>query len=195
MTVDHPIDPVEDKFWAYVRGELDEPVFESWLYGATDLDVVFGTEDYLSIVGCDFSNDSARARGERMYKARDIVSRRFPRECACLSVLRSETRGDVPWVAKVYAETLALRTPWIELLRCRCCGTHWLAGNDTIDDVYHLLRLSTEVVANIVTHDRWPTEFNDRASLWPDNKWLNAFGFDSLDAWRAKNDRSQIRAR
>jgi hypothetical protein len=191
--MDRPIDPVEDKFWAYVRGELDEPAFEAWVYAAPDLEIVLGPEDYLSVAACDFSDASRRARYERVEKVRDIVARRFPRSCVCLSVARSGWHGmnGPKCLVATHAETLARRTPWIDLLQCRDCGTFWLVGTDTVDDAYYVQRLSTEAAADIVAHDHWPTDMDTRANLWPDVKWLKAFGYDSLDAWRAAHDPSR----
>jgi len=193
MTIDRPIDPIEDKFWAYVHGELDEPAFEAWIYTAPDLDFVLGPENYLSLAESDFRDVSPRARWERIDNARRIVTQRFPRGCVCLSQPRNfgENLSCPGCSVETRAETLARRTPWIKLAWCRDCGTHWLIGIDTVDDYFDVHRLSAEAATNIVAHDRWPAEFDHRAHLWPDVEWLKAFGFDSLDTWRAANDPSR----
>src|SRR5262249_40614547 len=88
----------------------------------------------------------ADARHERMKKLREIITRRFPRRCVCLSIRSPAKRnlGSEGIPVEVHADVLARRTPWIALLHCRDCGTDWLIGIDTLDDDYYLHRLTPE---------------------------------------------------
>jgi hypothetical protein len=188
----HPIDPIEEMLWAYIRGDIEEAAFEAWLYATPDLDNALGSEDYSALVTSDYRDVSAHARHDRLKKAREVVGRRFPRRCVCLSVPNAAIRNiSGPSIVEAQADVVARRTPWIELAHCRDCGTDWLIGTDSVDDDYYLHRLTAEAASNILAHDRWPAVFDDRAALWPDDKWLKAFEFDSLDAWRAAHDPSR----
>lgn len=193
MVTHRPIDPIEDRFWAYLREEPDASAFEAWLYATPALESVLGTENYLALVECDFRDVSGDARYERTGIMCRIVTQLFPRSCVCLSIpqdFRTSMNSSASEV-EAHANVLARRTPWIKLVHCCDCGIHWLVGTDTVDDHFDLRRVSAEVAADIVARDRWPTEFDDRANLWPDKGWLKAFGFASLDAWRAANDPSR----
>jgi len=193
MVTYRPIDPIEDRFWAYLREEPDASAFEAWLYATPDLESVLGAENYLALIACDFRDVSGDARYQRIEIARRIVTQLFPRSCVCLSTPQNFRTSMYHSASEVEAQAkvLARQTPWIQLIHCCDCGTHWLVGTDTVDDYFDFRRVSAEVAADIVAQDRWPTEFDDWANLWPDKGWLKAFGFDSLDAWRAANDPSR----
>ena len=81
---------------------------------------------------------------------------------------------------------LLRRTPWLELVQCPQCGQHWYAGIDTEDDSYYFCRLS-EQAAEAARKGDWPAVFDDIDALWPDQGWLDAFGFLSLEDWQKRN--------
>ena len=193
MTIYRSIDPIEDKFWTYARGELDESAFEAWLYAAPDLEVALGPENYLAVVGCDFRDVSPGRRHDRIETVRHVVTLLFPRNCVCLSMPQSfqAIMSSPACAVATHAKILVRRTPWIELTHCCDCGTHWLIGTDTVDDYFDVHRVSAEAATCIVADDRWPTELDNSVNLWPDIEWLKAFGFDSIDAWRAAKDPSR----
>jgi hypothetical protein len=62
---------------------------------------------------------------------------------------------------------LARRTPWIELVQCKECATHWLVGTDTVDDDVYLCRVDGETAADIMRDGRWPSVYEDHPHLWP----------------------------
>src|SRR5262249_9082600 len=133
-----------------------------------------GPDDFLAIVSADYRDKSAR--GARIDLARDIVTRRFPRRCVCLptpDVDGQNLMAQIP--LETHLDIIAERTPWIRFGRCRDCGTHWLLGIDTVDDAVLVHRLSTGAVEDIFTHDRWPTVFDNRESLWH-KTWLQQLG-------------------
>jgi hypothetical protein len=189
MIMSAPAGSIEQMLWAYARGDLEEGTFEARLYAIPDLETVLGLEDYLALVTSDYRKVSGGARHDRLKTACDVVSRRFPRRCVCLSVQNDVARDSGPVdPVETHSDMLAQRTPWIKLVHCRDCGTDWLIGVDTRDDWIILHRLSAAEAADILTHDRWPAVFDGRAALWPDDEWLRTDGFASLDAWRAVHD-------
>src|SRR5262245_4514469 len=94
MIMRGPASPIEQTLWAYLRGDLEEGAFESWLYATPDLENRLGSEDYLALLTSDYRDASAHARHDRMKKFREIVARRFPRRCVCLSI-RSPTKRNL----------------------------------------------------------------------------------------------------
>jgi hypothetical protein len=188
-----PVDHIEEMLWSYARGDIEDADFEAWLYASPDLESRLGSENYLALLTSDYRDVSAFARHERVKQLRELVARCFPRHCVCLSIPNSMSLnlGGEGNPVQVHADVLARRTPWIELAHCRDCGTDWLIGTDTVDDNYYLYRLTPEAAANIIADDCWPALFDNRDIFWPDSEWLKAFGFDSLDAWRAAYDPSR----
>jgi hypothetical protein len=65
-------------------------------------------------------------------------------------------------------DILKERNPWLGLACCNVCAQCWYIGTDTVDDEYHLLRLTQEQVTDIVLHDKWPEIFEDFKNVWPD---------------------------
>jgi hypothetical protein len=165
--MDRPMNPIEEMFWSYIRGDLDTAAFEAWVYASPDLEAALGSEDFFAIASCDFQDKSVYNQPKD--KARDIITRHFPRRCECLSipdaVRYSQGSIEMPEVDE-HVDVLAERTPWIRLARCRECGTHWLQGFDS-DDFIFLHRLSPAAVDDILTRDRWPADFDDEPNLWP----------------------------
>ena len=89
---------------------------------------------------------------------------------------------------RVFAEFTILkkRTPWLDLVRCKHCDRHWYIATDTVDDDFHVLLLSQEQVDAILEKGIWPTTFDGWDHVWPDQGWLEAFGYTSIEDWREK---------
>ena len=80
---------------------------------------------------------------------------------ACLCVTWSDRQResfDRDLVERLEAEFLTERTrnPWLELRRCRLCGQHWYAANDTVDDDWYFLRLTPPQLAAIAEAEARP---------------------------------------
>jgi Tetratricopeptide repeat len=167
--MDRPVDKIEEMFWTYIRGDLDEAAFEAWVYASPDLETVLGAEDFLAIASCDYRDKSGLARRARADVARDVVTRHFPRRCVCFSApnIDKQNLGADAIPLEDHVDIVAQRNPSIRLVRCRECGTHWLMGYDTVDDNLHLHRLPREAVDGILTRDRWPSDFDHQPNLWP----------------------------
>jgi hypothetical protein len=140
------------------------------VYASPDLEVVLGSEDFVAIASCDFRDKSGHDQPKD--KARDIMTLHFPRRCECLSIPNVGWQTDHPEnpASDLHenVDVLAERTPWVRLARCRECGTHWLQGFDSVDDIILLHRLSPAAVDDILTRERWPTDFDDEPDLWPE---------------------------
>jgi hypothetical protein len=184
-----PIHPVEDLLWRYVREDLAEGSFEQRVYADDGLAAVLGDDDYVTLAAADYADNRTMARRDRQAVAQAVAERHFPRSCRCLS-WRENERVYVGLEDPLRAgyDILAKRTPWIWLIRCTDCASDWLVGCDTIDDEYLLYRLPAPEIEAILTTDLWPETFADRQTLVPDSAWLKAFGYDSLEAWRAAED-------
>jgi hypothetical protein len=181
------VGPIEKAFWLYIRGELSDADFEAWIYGAPELEQVLGETDWIALISLDFKDESRQARHMRRSAARRLVEAHFARACACQSAPKTFWR-DIGDPLAMKGIVVARRTPWIELRRCEDCGAHWMIGTDTVEDDFGYVSVPPREASLIVSEDRWPADFDDRANLWPDNPWLKAFGYASLEGWRIAND-------
>lgn len=171
---------IEENFWRYVRGELDEAAFEAWVYATPELEATLGWEDFHAVASCDYRDTSGNARFKRTGMARDIVTRCFPRACVCRATpdvyncnLGSEKRP-----LEEHLDIVSQRNPWISFQRCRECGMHWLIGYDTVDDWVFARRLTTDAAQDILIRDRWPTVFDDNPNLWGTNRYEIIRGYE-----------------
>jgi hypothetical protein len=163
-----PIDPIENDLWAYVRGELADEEFENRLYSDLPaLDAAFGESDASDLYSLDFKDPSPRSKFERKQRVECLAAKHFARECNCLGASDAFTRGDFSFRLFPRATVLAKRTPWISLERCEACGSHWMIGYDTVEDDVYFVRIAPADAMQIVTADRWPSNFDDNANLWP----------------------------
>ena len=96
--------------------------------------------------------------------------------------------GDV-YPATIYKEykVLKKRTPWLALIACKKCYTHWYIGTDTDRDNFHVIQLSEEQIISILNEDIWPDDFDDIEEFWPSEGWLSICGYADLDAWKKSN--------
>jgi hypothetical protein len=181
------VGPIEKAFWLYVHGNLSDADFEAWVYSAPGLEQVLGETDWIALVSLDFEDKSRQAGQTRRSAVQRWAEAHFPRACACQSAPKSFWR-DIGNPLAMKGVVVARRTPWIELRRCQGCGADWMVGVDTVEDDFRYVGLSRGEASLIVDEDRWPADFDDRANLWPDEAWLKAFGYASLEAWRLAND-------
>jgi tetratricopeptide (TPR) repeat protein len=158
---------IEEIFWSYIRGDLDEAAFEAWVYDTPELDSLLAPEDFLAVAGSDYRDKSPRAYSDRKDTARDIISRYFPPRCVCLATRNVDKKSLLVSPLEAHVDVLAQRSPNIRLARCRECGTHWLMGYDTVDENVTSHRLSPPAVEDILARDRWPTVFDDQPNYWP----------------------------
>ena len=64
-------------------------------------------------------------------------------------------------------EVLRRRSPWLDCIKCRTCGTLWYVAVDTRDDDYYFLRLTEAEAAQIFNDDVWPVLFDVYDRFWP----------------------------
>src|SRR5437762_3127369 len=119
--MDRPIHPVEETFWSYVQGTLDEDAFENWVYANPDLEAALGPDDFLAIVSANYRDKSRRDHSARVDLARDIVTRRFPRRCVCLATpdVGTQNLAAQGTPLEAHLDIIAERTRWIRFGRCR----------------------------------------------------------------------------
>ncbi|HEY6070798.1 MAG TPA: hypothetical protein VIU85_05420 [Chthoniobacterales bacterium] len=136
-------------------------------YAGLDLDV--------DLLATDFSD--TRAVTDRRYELRRHLDQ-LKRGCECLTI---EDREKLPWSAPLeeipeLATLSVVRscTPWLHLEHCRVCGQYWFIAEDTVDDDIYFHRLSSEEARNIIERDQWPTTFDSKEAVWPDQGWLEA---------------------
>lgn len=64
-------------------------------------------------------------------------------------------------------EVLKSRTNWLDLVRCRECGSYWYVAFDTVDDDWYLQRLTEAEACAILDADVWPSTFDAFNRFWP----------------------------
>jgi hypothetical protein len=103
------------------------------------------------------------------------ASRLFvPDGCACTR-LGERAKLGLAWdlfggLALYGFETLRLRTPWLELVRCTRCGRYWYVASDTVEADAFMQRLTAEEAGGIIERNDWPLTFDEMASVWPEGQ-------------------------
>ncbi len=183
-----PAGSVEEMLWRFVKSAINTDDFESWVYQTAELQTALQPDDYDALLIMNYKEAGSSASTRRQDIVREISERAFPRTCSCLSMGdldRTVLSAKGPMDAT--SDIRACQTPWINLRECRDCGTFWLEGIDTVDGDVYLVRLKAEEAKSILKQDRWLPVFEGNDNLWPDEAWLKAFGFSTLQEWRAKN--------
>jgi len=78
----------------------------------------------------------------------------------------------LPEKHKAAFETVAKRTSWLELSRCRRCGQHWYVACDTADDYWYFERLEPSTAERILGLNQWPSTFDGWVHVWPEGAQL-----------------------
>ncbi|MBK7579808.1 MAG: hypothetical protein IPI67_06320 [Myxococcales bacterium] len=154
--------------WEFVRGDLSTKDFAERCYLSQTLGALLGQDGHLELISTDFRDvvavDSLRTRLEGVLRA--LASH----TCDCLAVANcgvvdmGEHRG-------VFAslEEVARRGPdfwWLWASRCRECGQGWLVGSEERqNDVFCMLRLAPETLADIARNGTWPPDFDRYEAL------------------------------
>jgi hypothetical protein len=179
--------PEVELLWAFVRGDMSPEKFESILNDSPNLKTHAGLDLYVELLATNFSD--AHSVTERRHELRKHLDEK-QRGCECLTI---KDRDDIVWNAPLEEmpelktlDVLQSSTPWIDLERCRSCGQSWLIAQDTVDDRIHFQRLSEKDARAIIDHNHWPTTFDSMENVWPDQSWLELYGFKSLSEWRER---------
>jgi hypothetical protein len=164
---------VPDEIWRWIRREMDDQSFESWVYRSEALAPAVGHEVYSQLIELDYRDDYAKLQ------LRDSLARSLARACPCpcplfrdqqylpLSRITSEVLGR-------YYKELRERTPWLHLLEC-IHGHHWYQATDSVDDEgWYLQRLTRSEARAIADHDEWPRTFDRVQYVWPQEQLISS---------------------
>jgi hypothetical protein len=152
--------------WSFVNNDISPAEFEGFVYSSEQLEKMLGKDRYLELLSAGYRDE------------RDVIElklslsewlQNLPRKCDCVTWKRNH-------IIPLCLETLDLfdafdvlkkRNSWLALVRCKICRQPWYIATDTVDDDYHLLRVTEEQVIGILSLDKWPSVFNDRKNVWP----------------------------
>lgn len=179
-------DTLLEPLWAFVRRDLRPRPFREWLRQAAALEDLLGAAIYLDLRALNF--DDPHAVAEQRTQLRDHLLQYHPPQCDC-PLIGSRERLPIGTVSSELGgfAVLRRRTPWLELLRCRTCGTLWHLATDTFGDDFHFLRLDEDSAAAIIAANQWPADFDDRPVFWPQPEWLADHGYADLAAWQRQH--------
>ena len=156
--------------WAFIRGDIENSEFESWLYKEDSLEQTFGREFYLQLISTNFKSN------EQVYqiqlKLEETLRDLFPLSCECLSIAdtdisdmgdeRNENIFSTLKEIKNYGELIW----WLSLHKFLICKQHWLVGQEERqNDVVCLKRLSQDESENIIKNNSWPGYFQTYEEL------------------------------
>jgi hypothetical protein len=181
---------LDEQLWKFARGDTPSLQFELWLYSLPELETFLGSDLYLELISFNFKNE--KAVSELRYRIKFWLDNNISRSCDCITW---HDREKIPLGSDNINlldnfQTLKERTPWLELMCCLNCGQYWYVAIDSVDDDYYLLRLDKEISLEILEKDNWPTCFDSNKNFWPDQKWLERAGYNSLQDWQDHNNRT-----
>lgn len=161
------MEDIPQEVWAWVRREMPDPEFRSWLWQApANISLILGPV-YDDLVSGDYVDASTLSR------TKDRLASTLPRKCLCHLFANRQWLGI--WQRTAPATLLALystvrqRTPWLYLLRCKACSHYWYVAYDTVDDGWYFERLTREQAWLIAERNEWPSTFDDFKNVWPED--------------------------
>lgn len=156
------------RLWRFARGDEPATAFEPWAYGADGLEELLGAARYLELVGTRFSD--GHAVQELRNRLRNWLHEIAPQKCRCISWKDDQEFPmgfDTPPDILDSLVELRQRTPWLGLSRCQLSGEHWYVAVDTMNDDYHLHRLTGDEAREILDGGPWPATFDELRAVWP----------------------------
>jgi hypothetical protein len=142
---------VEEKIWQFLRGDLPPVEFEEWVQSTPALETLLGNNLFLQLLSADYRNWFGAA--EISESLETWVDAHYPRNCDCITWANDEKFPVHSDTANLLIgfETPKDRTPWLKLIRCVHCRSHWYLGEDAGDDWYYLHRLKDEEAERILS--------------------------------------------
>lgn len=172
---------IPSEVWRWVREQTPHDEFGYWVYGNEDV-IKRALPDSLAdeLLAVDFwAVPVTRSDVEQL---RRRLQQELPRACACPLMCDRQTLPlGVDFTSKQFDEvfeTLASRTPWLTLARCRRCRQHWYVGCDTSDDYWFFERLGDDTVGRILRANEWPPTFDGWENVWPGGTPRRGEGLD-----------------
>ena len=162
---------VEQTMWSFLRGDTSAENFEKFVYTNESIEGVVGKRKYLELLSAGYRDEKDIIELKQTLKI--WLEANCVRTCACITWSQKQTLPlgfDTVDLMNAF-EDLKKRNPWLELVRCRICGQAWYLATDTVEDDYHLLRLTDGQVNEIISLDKWPTLFDDFQNVWPDTNY------------------------
>ena len=176
------LNPVTEKIWAFVRGDMSPTAFERWLYSETSLENLFGRDLYMEAIAANYADRAAveEIRNKLAAYARSAS----PLRCQCVPLPRTSVLDMGDTNADAFFSTLDEQKErgepywWLSLYQCRECLTWWLvAQEERQNDIFCMRRLSPDTASDILNKDCWPDIF-DRYET------LIRIGYHTARRWR-----------
>ena len=188
------IESWEQFFWSFLRGELTTEEFEASIYASPELEGILGADDYLTVISYDYR--TRRDYHDFLYELQNIVRRRFPRTCECMSVGQRGTMSLGSIEAPIErTEVLFRANPWLDLRHCPDCSTFWYVATDTVDDLFYLYRMSRKEVEAVAERGVFPDVFDERSFGWPSPGSFPLDGCASVEDWRTTKNTPEMLGR
>ena len=181
----------------FIRYDDSVADFEQWLYSQYENAVIenlLGKEVLFSALETDFRDRHEVYRLRKQLRARlDAV---IPWKCRCRYwrdqeklVIGFDPESDNTLPLDGFLSRFSLisrQTPWLLSVCCSNCGQYWYIAVDTIDDDYHLQRITAEE-AEATKTGVWSSTFDRLEAVWPSLEWLKLYGYSSLEEWQSTN--------
>lgn len=164
------MEAIPEQVVRWYRGDLSDSEFEPWIYANADLlESSLGKDLAMALIERDYRPGPPANEWPPSLDLRAELAKLLRRACPCLLFCDRQwlilNAGTASWIAKRCVQLREL-TSWVQLVRCRVCGEHWLVGCDTVDDVWFLERISESTASAIVERDEWPATFDGWKHLW-----------------------------
>lgn len=128
-----------DRFWRFVRGDMETRIFESWLYSSDEIEKALGAEEFLDTISVDFRD--AKQVAEFKAYLRQNLSKAAGCDCYSLPDKGSVRLGEWPSDRFEVIEREIDGIWWLHRLKCKKCRTIWhVAAEERIYDVWLLQR-------------------------------------------------------
>jgi hypothetical protein len=149
------------RLWAFVREDTPPNFLEQWLLANPELERELGSDLYQMLTKYRFG------RRWELDDMRDILRARLdPPICECdlvpdLAAIATQwSKFEDRFMASMITVAYHQKgKPWLEILKCRCCHTHWLhAHEDTVYMDSFVARIDADVTAK-ARAGSWPERF------------------------------------
>jgi len=157
-----------NKCWHFVRGDTPAREFENWVYEASELQLLFSEEFYMTLISTDYSSSGPILVIKR--KLKEQLNRLVERDCSChtLSNIDAVGMGEHTHIFQSLDSKAKYGEPlwWLWLAQCNICEEFWMIGSEErINDVFIMKRLSHTISQMIINESFWPEDFKKFETL------------------------------
>jgi hypothetical protein len=152
-----------ERFWAFVRGDLEPLAFERWFLGEQGMEEALGENLHWDLTCSDYRDESEVRRLRQELK--DLIHGDARCECRLLRDRDVIPMGCDGQDERFFATVDRIadhggRQWWLYLSQCKACEQHWLvAQEERIYDDFFIFRLSSGEAQAVITESRWPSTF------------------------------------